>query len=501
MLYPKFIGKYKIKKILGTGGFGYVYQGIHPKTKETMAIKVCQDTEILKKEYNILMHLQNAPEILRVHELITQHEESYMVMEPLGRSLSYEHRDKILSLECICAIGYQLLNIIEKIHSKDVIHRDIKPSQFLITLDKKSVKLVDFGMATFYRENGVHKEFKTRCKCRGTVSYASINNHLGFKQSRRDDLECLCYSLLYLSKGSLPWKLDSNIEGFKKWQLVLKQKINMNEAALFADLPPEFPALLKYTKKLAYDQAPNYTYMRSLLAKFINVNQIFYHFDWYQSSDKPVYVRKSQIVEGATVITKLRREKKVMKIREKKEKKMFQLRIASSVGTIDNNESEVDYRRKSGADIGSHLNLSGSRESFCGVFDKHKKSSVFLELPTYDNKDCLRMRMKKKKSRKTGKLGKVRSSFDFDCKILGDQESFCDDKKIQEYKEEDENEEKDEDDGDVTERYELPEFKNRINILQARDEYVIQNRTNDLQTGVEYIIKNTVCSSSKCRII
>lgn len=476
MLYPKSIGKYKIKKILGTGGFGFVYQGIHPKSKEKFAIKVCQDTEILKKEYTILKHLQNIPEILKVYELNTEKEDSNMVMEPLGRSLSYQYRDKILSLECICAIGYGLLNIIEQIHSKDVIHRDIKPSQFLISLDKKSIKLVDFGMATFYKEKGIHKEFKTRCKCRGTVSYASINNHLGFKQSRRDDLECLCYSLLYLSKGSLPWKLDSSIEGFKRWQMVLNQKININEAELFTDLPPEFPALLKYTKKLAYDQTPNYTYMRSLLAKFININKLYYHFDWYQTSDKPVYVRTSQIVEGATAITKLRREKKVMK-KKKKGKKIFKLRIISSVGTINNNKSEEDFRRKSGECIGKNIHFIGIQESFCEDFVKPNRSSCFLELPTYDNKDYLRI--KRKKSKKTGKFGKVMSSLDIECKRLGDQESFCDDKKIQEYKDEDRN------DGDVTERYELPEFKNRNSILQARD---------------EYIIKNTVSSSLKCKI-
>lgn len=487
MFYPKTIGIYKIKSILGTGGYGNVYLGVHPKTQEKFAIKACNDIEILSKECRILKHLEKIPETLKIFKLGEYPEGSFMVMELLGRSLSYQFQDKILSFECTCAIGFQLLTVLEKIHQKDVIHRDIKPSQFLLTLDKKAVKLIDFGMATFYKVNGAHKEFKTRCKCRGTVSYASINNHLGFKQSRRDDLESLVYSLIYLAKGGLPWKVDTRVEGYKRWQMVLNQKIKISEESLCADLPPEFPALLKYVKKLCYESVPNYAYMRSLLAKFINVQEIFYHFDWYVSDNKPKYVRTSQIVDGATIITKLKREKKIMKKREKKRdssKKMFKMRIVNSVGSwaiserglTINSEEEIKHNKRKQ----SNFNLSGVEsifpEDFEGI-DKPKKHSCLLELPTYDHANVFSH--KRKKSKKSGKFTKVMSSLDIDMmNNEGHLEDFLNKNRSHEYK-------KEENDGDVTPRYELPEFKDRKSILQARDAYITETTEN---------------TNSKCRV-
>ena len=280
---PKQIGTYKIFGKLGAGGYGQVFVGRDIKTLQNYAIKVSADHESTAKEYKILKTLSSLPEFMKVHEFGNFGEFDFIVMEFLGKNFQYKENDAILSLRTVASIGIEILDRIEKMHSFEIIHKDIKPSQFLLSSDRRKILLVDYGMATFYKEDGKHKSFKTRCNFKGSVMFASINNHMGFRQSRRDDLECLCYSLIYLLKGQLPWGVDSRIQGFKKWKMILNQKVNTKKDYLFQDVPPEFESFYKYTRRLLYDQVPNYSYLKSFLQKFITTEPLYSNFDWIQN--------------------------------------------------------------------------------------------------------------------------------------------------------------------------------------------------------------------------
>ena len=277
---PKKIGPYLVYGTLGSGGYGQVFAVRDSKTLRNYAIKISDDKKSLQKEYKILKTLSKNEDYLKVFEYGKTGDLDYIVMEIFGKNLQYKDNDYMLSIKCVAAVGLEILNRIEKMHNLDIIHRDVKPSQFLLTHDQKKVYLVDFGLSTFYRSEGKHRKFKTKCGFKGSIIFSSINTHLGFRHSRRDDLESLAYSLLYLMKGNLPWHFDEKISNLRNIKFIFNQKLNIKRDYLFRDIPAEFESFFKYTRKLLYDQTPNYSYLKALLQKFTNPEPISACFDW-----------------------------------------------------------------------------------------------------------------------------------------------------------------------------------------------------------------------------
>ncbi|KAG5566267.1 hypothetical protein RHGRI_002015 [Rhododendron griersonianum] len=139
----------------------------------------------------------------------------WYVMDMLGPSLwdVWNSSGQSMSSEIVACIAVESLSILEKMHSRGYVHGDVKPENFLLgqpsTAQEKKLFLVDLGLATKWREssNGQHVEYdQPPDMFRGTVRYASVHAHLGRTASRRDDLESLAYTLIFLHHGRLPWQ-------------------------------------------------------------------------------------------------------------------------------------------------------------------------------------------------------------------------------------------------------------------------------------------------------
>jgi serine/threonine protein kinase len=135
--------------------------------------------------------------------------------------------------------------------------------------------LIDFGLSKKYIDpkTGEHVKFKNNHRLNGTARFASIHALEGYELSRRDDLESLCYVLVYLLKGNLPWTRIKNKNKYEKYKVILNMKKKMSEDILIGDKNnSEFIDFLKYCRNLKFEEAPDYNYLRGLMTKCISKN-------------------------------------------------------------------------------------------------------------------------------------------------------------------------------------------------------------------------------------
>ena len=135
----------------------------------------------------------------------------------------------------------QMFKCLEFIHTKGVVHRDIKPNNFLIKNNK--IKLCDFG---FSKQIIIKKKFINESKIDkiiGTINYISVNVHDLIDPSMRDDIESAIYIIYYL---------------LEKLEWVSKNK-NMTIEEIYEKKKNFSNKIIDYIRSLEFSQIPEYS--------------------------------------------------------------------------------------------------------------------------------------------------------------------------------------------------------------------------------------------------
>jgi serine/threonine protein kinase len=284
------------------GSFGSVFLGKNTITDDPVAIKIDCNVDSIQHETAILQYLaakdcRVVPPVFNYGRI--DNGRNYLVMPYYESSLAdYLQNGPALSPEHAKEILVAMFEVLKQVHRRWVVHRDIKPGNFMIR-SNGSLVLIDFGMATYYMvdskthvslarhvcaderhvcaderhvcaderhvcaderhvcaderhvcaddENHVftdderHSDVPTESFI-GSRRYASINVHLGYTPSRRDDLISAAY-IYVVSRW--PEYMYSVVPPFDKKQL--------------HNLPEESRSLFKYLYGLSFMESPDYS--------------------------------------------------------------------------------------------------------------------------------------------------------------------------------------------------------------------------------------------------
>ena len=171
-----------------------------------------------------------------------------------------------------------MIEIIARVHEAGIVHRDIKPDNFMLspvevgnTVDtankansiEKKLNIIDFGLSRFYMKGDKHVDNADDRSIVGTIRYISKHIHEGNVYSRRDDIISIMYVTIYLAKGSLPWMGVTVKKGDTKTKedVVYDIKTKTSSTNLCEGVPNLFKKLLDYSYSLDFEDKPDYSYM------------------------------------------------------------------------------------------------------------------------------------------------------------------------------------------------------------------------------------------------
>jgi len=262
--HPKSIGRYEVLGVLGKGAMGIVYKAVDPVIDRVVAIKTIRLTlsedELAFYEARFAQEIKtvgklNHPHIVTIYDVGRTDEFAYMAMEFIeGPELKQFMGGKPLDVATSVDLIAQTADGLAFAHARDIVHRDVKPSNVMIVFDEDRMvaKVTDFGIA-----RGPSSKVKTMTGLiLGSPRYMSPEQVVGKNVGLRSDIFSLGVVLYEMLAGIAPFDADSVSS-------IMYQTVHVREEPLKninAGVPPELEAIV--AKALAKSQDDRFQTMK-----------------------------------------------------------------------------------------------------------------------------------------------------------------------------------------------------------------------------------------------
>ena len=254
------LGKYVVDKEIGRGAMGAVYLGYDPATDHRVALKTMalaqefSGNDLIDARARFLREAEMAgrlqhPDIVSIIDAGEVDGLAFIAMELVeGTDLSeFTHPDRLLPLEQLIPIMARVAAALAYAHTRGVTHRDIKPGNIMVDLNRDVVKVMDFGVAR------VADAARTRTGVvLGTPTFMSPEQLAGQNIDGRSDLYSLGVTFFQLLTGQLPYRNDS--------MAVLMRAIANDAVPHVTELRPDVPQALGDVVALALQKHPTTRY-------------------------------------------------------------------------------------------------------------------------------------------------------------------------------------------------------------------------------------------------
>jgi serine/threonine protein kinase len=307
------LGNYQIVSLIGQGGYGQIYQAIDTITGAKYALKlerVGERKQSLRHEFDIIHHLDSPhfPEVFSYGETLNHR---YVVMELCGLPLSSVRRalgpTASFSLCTTLRAAVYMLRAIECCHKQGVLHRDVKPANFLLRQDAQCpLVLIDFGLSRPFINpaNGQIIRPRDNPGFVGTSKYASLNAHMGKELGRRDDLISWLFIVVEMARGFLPWgKSDMRDQ-------IFTIKASISFSTFLKGLPRALKDIWKMIRKLSRLEEPDYELITAFLCQALDeVNGKWDEpYDWEridlsETSPIPLVMQRDETMQWPQALT------------------------------------------------------------------------------------------------------------------------------------------------------------------------------------------------------
>ena len=269
--------RYVIEQIIGNGMFGDVYKAKCIKKDIYYAVK----TEKFKSDYNTLNHESSVLKYLydnRCRSIPSiswygLHKTTLCLVTPLyDMTLTDFLQQNNFPHESLYKLFPKMITLMQNIHELHVIHRDIKPDNFMVK--NNELFLIDFGLShVCIDENSQHVENTQQTEITGNIRFCSYYVMTGEKPSIRDDMISLGFLFLYILCFELPWDHVPAIEDNQyprnhimnaRNKKIARMKHMSSIKKFSASVNENMIMYFQYIYSISYHEYPSYDALRNL---------------------------------------------------------------------------------------------------------------------------------------------------------------------------------------------------------------------------------------------